>query len=296
MKTSLLNIVLIIILILIGIPCDIYSQDFQQNNYEVYHPLNKNPTAICMVIHGLNFKPCKMDWIRNQLLKQGAIVINIELWGHGNNPINCTDSFYIEKKMNQFKNVTWEQWMQDTKPALDYIDLINTNRNLPKYLFGFSLGGLVGANIEHEFNYSFDKYFLFAPALEIRFLPHILIRLFGLFPKMVIASRAPEIYRDNIGSPIAAYKAIVYGMKQFKKENQSLNNYYIIVDKKDELVSSKKLIKLARINNFTIDIIQRKKTDCAYCNYKHLIIDSNSLGSQSNIVVKQIKSFFLQRN
>ncbi|NOQ24911.1 MAG: hypothetical protein GQ564_06060 [Bacteroidales bacterium] len=292
MKTSLLNIVLIIILILIGIPCKTYSQDFQQENYEVYYPLNKNPTAICMVIHGLNLKPSKMDWICNQIIDQGAIVINIELWGHGNNPINCTDSFNIEKKMDQFKNVTWEQWIQDTKPALDYIDLINKDKNLPKYLFGYSLGGLVGASIENEFDYNFDKYFLFAPALEIKFLPNILIRLSGLFPKMVIASRAPELYRDNIGTPIAAYKALFYGIKRFKKENQNLNNCYIIVDKKDELVCSKKLKKLASINNYTINIIQRKKTDCTYCNCKHLIIDDNSLGSQSDIVVKHIKSFF----
>ncbi len=292
MKSSLLNLVLIIILILTGIPFDIYSQDFQHNNYEVYHPLNKNPTAICMVIHGLNLKPSKMDWICKQLLNQGAIVINIELWGHGNNPINCTDSINLEKKMDQFKNVTWEKWMQDTKPALDYIDLINENKNLPKYLFGYSLGGLVGASIEHEFDFSFDKYFLFAPALEIKFSAKTLIQLFGLFPKMVIASRAPEIYRDNIGTPIAAYKALFYGINHFKKGNQNLNNCYIIVDKKDELVSTKKIMKLANTNNFTINIIQRKKTDCTYCNYKHLIIDENSLGSQSDIVVKQIESFF----
>lgn len=292
MKPSILHIVSIIILFLIGIPCDIYSQDLQQNNYKVYFPLDKNPTAICMVIHGLNLKPSKMDWICKQLLNQGAIVLNIELWGHGNNPINSTDSFNIEKKIDQFKNVTWEQWMQDTKPALDYIDIINKNKNLPKYLFGYSLGGLVGASIENEFDYNFDKYFLFAPALEIKFLPRILIRLFGLFPKMMITSHAPEMYRDNTGTPIAAYKALVYGIKRSKKKNLNLNNCYIIIDKKDELVSSKKLKKLANSNNFTINIIQRKKTDCTYCNYKHLIIDDNSLGSQSEIFVNQIKSFF----
>ena len=109
---------------------------------------------------------------------------------------------------------------------------------------------------------------------------------------MVIASRAPEIYRDNTGTPIAAYKALFYGVKRFKKENRFLNNCYIIVDKKDELVSSKKLIKLASTNNFTLNIIQRKKTDCTYCNYKHLIIDDNSLGSQSEFVVEAIELFF----
>jgi alpha-beta hydrolase superfamily lysophospholipase len=292
MKTSLLIIVLIITLNLTGASYDVYSQDFQQNNYEVYYPLNTDTTAICMLIHGLNLKPSKMDWICKQLLNQGAIVINVELWGHGNNPINSIDSFIVEKKMDQFKNVTWEKWMQDTKPALDYIDLINKNKNLPEYLFGFSLGGLVGASIENEFDYSFDKYFLFAPALEIKFLPRILIRLFGLFPKMVIESRAPEIYRDNSGTPIAAYKALFNGIKRFKKENQNLDNCYIIIDKKDELVSSKKLKKLANSNNFKINIIERKNTDCKYCNYKHLIIDDNSLGSKSDLVVKQIKSFF----
>lgn len=289
MKNFHLYTLAIVFLIQIVIPGEVYSQDLHRENYEVYNPSDMNPSAICLVIHGLNFKPSKMDWIRDQLLNQGAIVINIELSGHGNNKVNYTDSFKIEKKANRFKKVIWEQWMKDTRPALKYVDSINNNKNLPLYLVGYSLGGLVGANIENELDYSFDKYFLLAPALEIKSAAKILIRLFGLFPKMVVPSKTPEIYRDHNGVSIAEYKALLYGVKQFKKETATLNKAYIIVDKKDELVSSKKLVKLAKIKDLTINVIQR---DNAAYKYKHLIVDENSLGTYSEILIEQINSFF----
>ena len=233
-----------------------------------------------------------MQWIRNELLKQGAIVVNVELWGHGDNPIVITDSSQVEERLSKFKQVTWTQWMNNTKPAMDLVRKMCQERNLPKYFFGFSLGALVGLSMSNDFDFIFDKYFLLAPAIKIKFWPRVFIGILSPFPNMVIKSKAPIYYRENRGTPIAAYKALLKGAKKFNKVQANLNNCLIIVDKNDEVVSSKKLQQYADDNNDEIVIIQKRKKNCEYCNVNHLIIDEESLGPYSTFVSSEIQSFF----
>ena len=114
----------------------------------------------------------------------------------------------------------------------------------------------------------------------------------SIFPNKVIKSKTPLPYRENQGTPVAAYKALLKGAKQFKKAKYRLNNCLIIVDKKDRLVSARKLSRYANKNNYTIEIIQKEKLNCPYCSIGHLTIDEESLGSYSTFVSDKIKSFF----
>ena len=274
------------------IPFNIISQETEINNYKVYYPENTIPKSVCFVIHGLNNKPSSMLWIIDELLSQESIVVNAELWGHGNSPIPITDSTKLEERVSQFKQVTWSQWMIDVKPAIDFIDSICKKNDLPKYFFGFSLGGLVGVSIGPKYNFEFDGYFLLAPAIKIRNLPKLSIGLMSPFPNKVIKSRTPLAYRENRGTPVAAYKAMLKGVKEFNKANPYLNNCIIIVDKKDRVVSAKKLSRYAKENNYSIEIIRKNKKVCTYCGIPHLIIDEASLGPSSELVSGIIESFF----
>jgi esterase/lipase len=268
------------------------AQESASSNYQVFYPETSSPTAVCMVIHALNLKPSKMQWIINELLNQGAIVVNVELWGHGNNPIPNSDTVQAAKRLSQFKQVTWAQWMDDTKPALKFITETCSENNLPKYFFGFSLGALVGSSISMEYDFEFDKYFLLAPTIKIKFWPKVFITLLSPFPNMVIRSKAPVDYRESKGTPESAYKALLRGVKKFKKEQPNLTNCLIIVDKKDRLISSKRLHRFAEQHNYSIAIIDKSLLDCQYCDVDHLVIDEESLGGYSNFVSDEISAFF----
>ena len=182
--------------------------------------------------------------------------------------------------------------MEDVGPALECTDSLSRLNSLPTCFIGYSLGGLVGASIEYNYKYTFDKYLLLAPAIRLRNLPKISIRLMSPFPNLIIKSRAPEDYREYCGMPVAAHKAMLTGMKRLKKENPTLTNCVIIVDKKDPGVSAKKLSRFAKQANATILLIEKKKEDCEFCGIQHLIIDENSLGQATEIVSRAIASLF----
>lgn len=294
MESEVLNLTKFIckVALFLVVPLMVFPQEPQTKNYQVYYPENDSPTAVCMVIHGLNLKPSRMVWIRDELLKQGAIVVNVELWGHGNNPVVVSDSAKLEERLSMLKQVSWTQWMNDTKPALDFINDICEEKELPKYFVGFSLGGLVGSSISMEFDFAFDKYFLLAPSIKIRSGPKVSVEIMSWFTNKVIRSRTPVRYRDNRGTPIAAYKALLKGAKKFKNVQPDLNNCLIIVDKNDELVSPKKLQKFAEEKNYSFVLLDKSKTECEYCSIHHLIIDEESLGSYSSLVAEEIQSMF----
>ncbi len=143
-----------------------------------------------------------------------------------------------------------------------------------------------------EFDFEFDKYFLLAPAIKIRFWPKLTIGIAGWFPNKVIKSKTPSRYRENRGTPIVAYKALLKGAKKFNKVDPYLNNCFIVVDKEDRLVSSKKLQRYAQKEGYSIAILQKGKMNCAFCSVNHLIIDEESLGFYSEFVSGIIESFF----
>lgn len=270
---------------------EMVSQFSAQNRFKVFEPQTEQPAAVCLLIHGLNLKPSKMQWICDRLLENGAVVVRLELTGHGG---FCKDDSQADCKMDDFRQVSWRQWMMDVEPALSYLDSVSAKHALPKYLVGFSLGGLVGMNIENTYHQQFEKYVLFAPALKIRALPKFALSMASVCPKAVIRSRSPEAYRDNRGTPLAAYKAVIDGMKQLKNADfPQFNSCSILIDIHDELVSPRKTKKIAKAQNISLHIINKQKENCDYCSCKHLIVDDESLGEYSKTATRLIDSLFL---
>ena len=182
--------------------------------------------------------------------------------------------------------------MSDMGPAIEYIDSVSRETSLPKYFFGFSLGGLIGSSISINYNFEFDKYFLLAPAIKIKALPKMAVGFMSPYPNKIIKSKTPLPYRENRGVPVAAYKALLKGAKEFKKAQPHLNNSLIIVDKKDPVVSARKLSRYAKENKYTIEVIRKNKKECTYCDNPHLIVDEASLGPSSELVSNKIALFF----
>lgn len=276
-----------VLCVLMLIPFCTFSQ---MNKIEVVYPLSQKPKAVCLLIHGLNYKPSKMNWVRQQLLIQESIVVSVALSGHGDSYGSDLD------KMEDFKQVSWRQWMLDVKPAVRQIDSLGEYYNIPKCFAGYSLGGLVGANIHIEYDFDFDAYFFIAPALDVKLIPKLFINLLSAFPRFVVPSKTPADYRENRGTPIAAYKALLQGVKSYTKSEKCMERCFLIVDKHDELIKTKRVLKLAKQNGYQILVLNRKKGECFYCNKKHLITDPMSLGNHSATVIQLIELFISNKS
>jgi hypothetical protein len=140
----------------------------------------------------------------------------------------------------------------------------------------------------------FDRMVLFAPALNLYSI-HYAIKLFSPFPKLVIPSLAPKSYRDNNGTPVAAYNALFETIEHFRKNPNSRLNAptLVFIAKGDELVSYSKLKRLAEnesLDQWKFHRIYKGK-DATKGIMRHLIIDEHAVGET---VWKEIQGAMLK--
>lgn len=195
--------------------------------------LPKNtPTGVFICIHGLNVQPNKMHDLIKILNDRDQMVLNVSLRGHGEN-------------FNEFFQVTADHWQEDFQQSYSVALAKAKELNLQLGLLGFSTGGPVSAVAQLENpNIKFDRVIYLAPAFKIRKIPNLIRYILWLKP-LSIKSMNHKDYRAHPRSPIAAYKALINSIDQFKhlagREIKSLNNLLrqrtlLIFDPKDELV------------------------------------------------------------
>ena len=247
------------------------------------HPDRLN--GVALVIHGLNLQPDKMESIIGLLTHSCIDVLNLSLRGHGKNYIQKTNVDGNTARMETFKTVSYEYWMKETHRAYGLAENRSHEKQVPLFLIGFSLGGLMGATLFASYpDVYFKRMVLLAPALHV-YTINYLAKLLSPFPRLVIPSFFIKSYCSNMGTPVAAYSALFEAIEHFKKNmGQRLNvPTLIFLDTKDEFVSYRKLkqiIKDEGLHQWELHPV-KKNTTGAKGKMHHLIIDESSIGKDA---------------
>ena len=239
---------------------------------------------MCLLIHGLNFKPARMMAIAELLGSNGVESLIVSLRGHGDNFEPATGAESIEQlRLEALKSTSRSTWLQEAHEAYTVAREFAAENGVPLLLVGFSLGALIGTDMLQDTarNVSFDGMILFAPALRVHWYTHLL-RLLAPFPRLVLPSRSPRDYAANPGTPIAAYNALFESLAAVRARGDSKLGIRTLafIDPSDELVSYRGLQGLGEtVAGEQWSLVALKKTlrhDDR--DFHHLIIDSRSLG------------------
>jgi esterase/lipase len=257
-----------------------------QDGFTQWHKIKitKRLEGVALVVHGLNFKPERMQSIIAELNDAGIDVLNLSLSGHGNNYQRNPHLSDDEARLESFQTVTYRLWLEEIYTAYLKVRQRASRKRVPVFFVGYSLGGLMGCDLLLLQNdVSYDRMVLFAPALSITVEGYLLKALMP-FPNMVIDSLSPIYYRSNVGTPMAAYKALFEAVEYFNKNaNDKLNRPTLIfIDEKDEFVPFVKLneiITQRKLDRWQIHIVRKDNHTGANISH-HLIIDKESVGPQ----------------
>jgi len=247
------------------------------------HPDRVN--GVALVIHGLNLRPDKMESIITLLTHSYIDVLNLSLRGHGKNYVQKATFGNSIARMETFKTVSYKLWIKETNRAYGLAENRAREKQVPLFLIGFSLGGLMGATLFASYpDVYFDRMVLLSPALYI-YKIYYLAKLLSPFPKLVIPSFFTKSYCSNRGTPMAGYNALFEAIEHFKKNMaQKLNVPTIIfIDKQDELVPYRKLkriIKNGELHQWRLHPV-KKNTTGTNRKMHHLIIDESSIGKDA---------------
>jgi alpha-beta hydrolase superfamily lysophospholipase len=249
-----------------------------------YSDLPGRPKGVALVIHGLNLRPDRMQPIIAKLTAAGIDVVALSLRGHGDNYIHGDGIAVDQARLQAFKNVSYRLWTNEA--YLAYLQLKERSEKIgvPRFLCGFSLGGLIGLDlVTSNVDVRFDKVILLAPAIRLRAAVY-LERLLSPFTGLVIPSMAPKAYLANKkGTPIAAYNALFDGLDRFNKNaDQELNvPTLVFIDGQDEFIPLEKLKQLVeekKWNRWHFYIVKKDAAVREKAFYHH-IVDPSSTGN-----------------
>ena len=262
------------------------ANDFSENKSIRWYS-SKNPSetrGIALVIHGLNLRPDKMESIIARLTDSNIEALNLSLQGHGDNYIRSVESDNSDARLQSFKEVSYQLWMEETSYAYRAAKNRSDQKNVPLFLIGFSLGGLMGADLLVTVpEVQFDKMVLFAPALKMH-LRNYIIRVLSPFPRLTIPSLTLGSYQANASTPMAGYNALFASVKHVEENVSPKLNIptLVFIDKKDELVSYsglKKMVANEKLDQWRFYMVQKENTKGS-TKINHLIIDAPSTGKR----------------
>jgi alpha-beta hydrolase superfamily lysophospholipase len=240
--------------------------------------------GVALVIHGLNLRPDKMESIIALLTHSCIDVLNLSLRGHGENYAKTANVDGSNARMETFKTVSYKLWIKETYRAYGLAGNRSREKQVPLFLIGFSLGGLMGATLFASYpDVYFNRMILLAPAIYIHKI-YYLAKLLSPFPRLVIPSFFMKSYCSNRGTPVVAYNALFEGIEHFKKNMASKLNVptLIFIDKRDELVSHrglKHIIKTGELHQWKLHPV--KKNTGTKEKMHHMIIDELSIGKDT---------------
>lgn len=247
------------------------------------HPDRIN--GVALVIHGLNLRPDKMESIIALLTHSCIDVLNLSLRGHGRNYTQKANVDGSKARMETFKTVSYEYWIKEVHRAYGLAGDRSREKQVPLFLIGFSLGGLMGAALFALYpDVYINRMVLLAPALHI-YKIYYLAKLLSPFPRLVIPSFFIKSYCSNRGTPVAAYIALFEAIEHFNKNMAPKLNVptLIFIDTRDEFVSYrrlKRIIKNGGLHQWRLHPV-KKSTTGAKEKMHHLIIDESSIGKDA---------------
>jgi alpha-beta hydrolase superfamily lysophospholipase len=238
--------------------------------------------GVAVVVHGLNLRPERMESVIGELNRAGIDVLNVSLRGHGRNFTRSRDLSMDDARLESFRNVSYRMWSGEVRGAYLRARQRASDRNVPLFFVGYSLGGVLGCNLLlTDPDVAYDGMILFSPALNITAKGYLLKPLMP-FPSIVIDSLAPLSYRANEGTPMAAYRAVFEAVADFEKCGGPRLNIptAVFVDEKDEFISPAEVAQsVARLglDRWRIHWVQ-KGPDGRESLSHHVLIDETSVG------------------
>jgi alpha-beta hydrolase superfamily lysophospholipase len=250
--------------------------------------------GVALVIHGLNLRPERMEFLITQLNRAGIEVLNVSLHGHGNNYLHSGAEDRKEARLDSFRGVTYNLWSSELYSAYLKARKRAQQKKAPVFLVGYSLGGLLGCELQvSRPDVYFDRMVLFAPALRITAKPYLLKALLP-FPNFVLDSLSPEAYRTNDGTPMAGYKALFEALDRLEKNMSGKLNVptLIFIDRKDELISYDDLVGMIvgeHLDQWRMVTVEKDAPEAALYGH-HLLIDEAVVGK---VMWSQMQAAFL---
>ena len=240
--------------------------------------------AAALVIHGLNLRPSRMEPIIKKLTDSGIDVLNLSLRGHGRNYDRQAHKNPDRARLEAFKAATYQIWMEEVCSAYKAAKSRSEEKDVPLFLIGYSLGGLLGADLmASNPGVHFDKMVLFAPAIKMHYRNYI-IRILAPFPRLTIPSFALASYQSNDGTPMAGYNALFDSLNNITANIGPKINVptLIFIDEKDEIVSYYRLQRMVQDENLDqwLFYIVQKQSSQRPARIHHLIIDEPSTGEE----------------
>jgi alpha-beta hydrolase superfamily lysophospholipase len=229
--------------------------------------------AVVLLAHGLNLLPSKMDQLAHFFSTKKCDVLRISL------------GEFPEKWEEKFKN--------DYCMALEHAEILQR----PLYFVGFSLGALIGIhhllkNPQHQF----EKLALFAPATHTHFYTIIPAMVGKFFPTFALPSFNLGNYRERKSTTLDEYQKIHQLQKSLRHliiKDQMNRPTLLIINPKDELVSSSQLKKLAKRHSQWEYLEISNKDSLLPKKYHHLIIDSDAIGLEEwDKLIKSLSAHF----
>lgn len=251
---------------------------------------DQSPRGVVVVTHGFNLDPTVMTDMEEMLQATGMDVLSLSLAGHG---AHLTG----EQRLRQFEEVdSFAVWQGDIDSAVAEASGRAEELDLPLYLLGFSLGGLLSADyINRSGSSVVDRAVLLAPALSLRWTSWLL-RPLGVLPNFLLPNVGPDRYQANEYAPVSAYEALYSGVEQFREHvrPERINiPTLVLIDGSDELVSDGGLeafIEEHELNRWQLRHVD--KGEDAGDVLDHVIVDRNALGdAQWESLTKQIREF-----
>ena len=228
--------------------------------------------GVALLIHGLNLKPSKMDQLGHVLASSGVEVLRVELSGHR-----------AGRAIEEFVQVDASKWVDEATEAYRLCEARAERHRVPLHFVGFSLGGLLGQELLAR-QRDFSRMVLFAPAIEVRAMVHLVRPLFLLGRDFILKSRNNPDYTANRGTPMAGYRALFDLIEDvsdhaFKRANIPT---LVIIDPEDEVVSLSGLqqIKESRaLTNWRFFPVSNARSTLPGKQH-HLVIDEIAVGSE----------------
>ena len=246
----------------------------------------KNPfkrfQGVALVVHGLNLRPERMEFLIKPLNRAGIEVLNVSLYGHGDNYRHNGSWEEEEARLASFRTVTYALWSSEVYDAYQKASQRTRQKKAPLFFVGYSLGGLLGCELQvSRPEVQFDRMVLFAPALKITQKLHLLKALMP-FPDLVLDSLSSEEYRANAGTPMAAYKAFFEALNRFEKHiNGRLNvPTLMFMDRNDEFISygkTREMIAEERLDQWRMMDVEKGPPATTLYGH-HLLIDETVVG------------------
>ena len=240
-------------------------------------------SAVALVIHGLNYRPDRMQPVIDCLNRAGTDCLLLSLHGHGDNFLHSAGVGEQAARMASYQRVSYELWLEEVMAAYTLCRTRAEAYQVPLLLCGFSLGALMGCTaVANHTDVRFDRMILLAPALS---LPPLgpLTRLAGKASRVIVPSIAPSYYQANWGTPVAAYRALHEAIGRLNQGDlQRLNvPALLFADKRDELISYRGVKRMAEQFPMWTFVTVQKSAPVAGHVFHHLIIGDAAVGEET---------------